>query len=574
MMQILFKTLLFLGVSYALLHANELPLSPTKTLEVDKTFKVKSGKEFFKDASFVGAQACKECHASHYDDWSKTWHAKMEKLPDPKIIIGDFNNRILTYKNVTVKDQNGTESKVTYKVKAFREGDDFFFTVLDQDDISNNQTYKIDKVLGGNWDQQYEVKIGENNYLPTMLRWSVKANDWLISSYNPQDWVEYDGTADGKPRTLKTLPKDRVAEAKCSNCHTTGFEFAKDKQDNVWKIKHEGELGISCEKCHGPGSKHIQEAKDAKMQGKTLVASLTTTIHPLKDLNALQQTQICSQCHGRGTNKEIKEVSFPLGFLPGDTNINDHLMFWSYSGTASKDQSKYFYTNDWAKRNRQQTQDFLKSAHANQADMSCLTCHSFHGKSESYQLRQEPQKLCTECHTATGTAKRPNQEMFKGSPMEKAGVKCIDCHMSKIGYRSDKTEKTPHQWDVSSHTFMVSTPELSKNTGMRSSCVSCHTSEGEPTKLSSGITPVAYDNDTLSMMLKSKQADTKKSIQDIQALLAKVKSDKKEVKALVDQANAKINFVLLDGSYGFHNTEKTNELLNEAMNLAKKAQAK
>lgn len=137
-------------------------------------------------------------------------------------------------------------------MKAFREGDDFFFTVLDQDDNSNNQTYKIDKVLGGNWDQQYEVKIGENNYLPTMLRWSVKTNDWLISSYNPQDWIEYDGTADGKPRTLKTLPRDRVAEAKCSNCHTTGFEFAKDKQDNVWKIKHEGELGISCEKCHGP----------------------------------------------------------------------------------------------------------------------------------------------------------------------------------------------------------------------------------------------------------------------------------------------------------------------------------
>lgn len=70
-------------------------------------------------------------------------------------------------------------------------------------------------------------------------------------------------------------------------------------------------------------------------------------------------------------------------------------------------------------------------------------------------------------------------------------------------------------------------------------------------------------------MLKSEQTD-----QDIQTLLAKVKSDKKEVKALVDQANAKINFVLLDGSYGFHNSEKTNELLNEAMNLAKKAQAK
>ena len=27
--------------------------------------------------------------------------------------------------------------------------------------------------------------------------------------------------------------------------------------------------------------------------------------------------------------------------------------------------------------------------------------------------------------------------MFKESPMQKAGVQCVDCHMPKIGYRSD-----------------------------------------------------------------------------------------------------------------------------------------
>lgn len=173
----------------------------------------------------------------------------------------------------------------------------------------------------------------------------------------------------------------------------------------------------------GPGSKHVQEAKDAKMQGKTLVASLTTTIHPLKDLNALQQTQICSQCHGRGTNKEIKKVSFPLGFLPGDTNINDHMMFGVIQVQLVKIKLNIFILMIGQNEIDNKRKIFLKSAHANQADMSCLTCHSFHGKSQSYQLRQEPQKLCTECHTATGAAKRPNEEMFKGSPMEKAGVK-------------------------------------------------------------------------------------------------------------------------------------------------------
>lgn len=573
MLKIFSKSLFSLGVGVILLNATDLPPSPTQALEMQKTSRVKSGKEFFKDTTYVGAQACKECHANQFEDWSQTWHAKMEQLPNPNIIIGDFNDRVVTYKNVSVKDKNGTVTKVTFNVKAFREGDNFFFTVIDQDDAKNNQTYKIDKVLGGKWDQHYETKVGDN-FFPTPLRWSVAAKDWLATSYSPADWIEADGTPDGKPLIPSALPKDKVAEAKCSNCHTTGYEFAKDQKDNVWKVKHEGELGIACEKCHGPGSKHIQEAKNAKSKGETLVANMTTIISPLKDLNSLQQTQVCSQCHGRATNKEIKDVAFPIGFIPGDLNISDHLMFWSYSGTANKDQSKYFYSNDWAKGNRQQTQDFTKSGHFNKGDMSCLTCHSFHGKSASAQLRQEPQKLCTECHTNFGTAKRPNKEMFDGSPMQKAGVQCIDCHMSKIGVRSDKTAKAPHQWDVASHTFMVSTPELSKNTGMRSSCIGCHTVEGETKKLSSGISPIAYDNNTLDIMLKAKQTETKKAIQEIQNLLSKIKSNKPEVKGLIDQANAKINFVLLDGSYGFHNSQKAQELLSEAMYLAKKAKAK
>lgn len=573
-MQIFRQIIILLSVSLTLVMASELsPIAPTHALDVEKTDRVKNGKDFFKDATYVGAQNCKECHQSQYIDWSETWHAKMEKLPEPKIIIGDFNDRVLTYKNVNVKDKNGTASKVTFNVKAFREGDDFFFTVIDEDDKNNNQTFKIGKVLGGKWDQHYEVKVGDN-FFPTPLRWSVAAKDWLSSSYSPADWVEYDGTPDGKPLLPSALPKDKVAEAKCSNCHTTGFEFAKDKKDNVWKAKHEGELGIACEKCHGPGSKHVDEANNAKLKGETLVSKMTTIVHPLKDLNAIQQTQVCSQCHGRATNKEIKEVAFPMGFLPGDSNISDHLMFWSYSGTANKDQSKYFYSNDWAKGNREQTQDFTKSTHYNKANMSCLTCHSFHGKSEPTQLRQEPQKLCVECHTITGSAKRPNKEMFEGSPMQKAGVKCVDCHMSKIGVRSDKTAKGPHQWDVSSHTFMVATPSLSKDTGVRSSCIGCHTTEKASIKLSSGVVTPAYDTDTLDAMLKVKQMDTKALIKEIQNVLAKVKSSKQEVKNLVEQANAKINFVLLDGSNGFHNTEKANDLLKEALELAKKAQKK
>jgi len=49
------------------------------------------------------------------------------------------------------------------------------------------------------------------------------------------------------------LPTAHFAEAQCTQCHTTGFAFAQDQKTRVWKAGGNGELGIGCERCHGPG---------------------------------------------------------------------------------------------------------------------------------------------------------------------------------------------------------------------------------------------------------------------------------------------------------------------------------
>src|SRR5262249_15817120 len=104
-------------------------------------------------------------------------------------------------------------------------------------------------------------------------------------------------------------PTTRFAEAKCSGCHTTGFEFYEDPAANHWKARGNGELGISCERCHG-----------------------------------------------RNTNKTSSDLAFLQGFRPGDVDMTTRVRFWDYSATANQDENKYFYRNDWAKRNRQQWQ--------------------------------------------------------------------------------------------------------------------------------------------------------------------------------------------------------------------------
>jgi predicted CXXCH cytochrome family protein len=530
--------------------------------------RVSTGQKFFGDAKFVGAQSCKTCHAKQYDEWSETWHAKMERWPSPDVIVGDFNDRSVNWRNIAIRDKDGKESRISPSGITSRKGDKFFFTLLDKDDPANNQTYEVAKVLGGKWDQGYEVKIGDN-FIPAPIRWSVASRDWLIGDFRVDEWFVADGTPDGRPRRPEELPLSRVAEAKCNGCHTTGFEFVKDKATNVWKSVGAGELGIACEKCHGPGSRHVQEADDAKARGLALKSEATTIVHPLKDLTALQQTEICSQCHGRNTNKTTPELSFPTGFLPGDVDMTSRSRFWSYSGTSVPSEYAYFWPNDWASRNRQQWQDFQKSTHFNKAGMSCITCHTFHGKWEPAQLRQEPEKLCNGCHSSTGHAKRGNTELFAGSPMHKAGVQCVDCHMSKIGSRSRATSKAGHLWDTSSHTFMVALPAMQKSQGIRSSCAGCH--EGEGRKMPGGAQAPAMDADALDLILKQRQAAIRAEIDEVESLLAKSNPRHARARKLADEARLKINVVIVDGSLSFHNHEKALALVVAARTLAEQA---
>ena len=315
-----------------------------------------------------------------------------------------------------------------------------------------------------------------DNFIPAPLRWSVAQQDWLIGGFNPEDWFAADGTADGRPLRPDEMPMNRVAEAKCNGCHTTGFSFAKE--GGVWKGRSHGEIAVACESCHGPGSRHVAQAKAARAAGSPLLAGKTAIVNPLTDLNAEQATQVCGQCHGRGTHKEQPELTFPTGFLPGDTDLTSRFRLWSFSGSNPKTESAYFWRNDWASRNRQQLQDFTKSAHYTKAGMSCISCHAFHGGVENAQLRQKPAELCTECHRAEGVAKTPNAEMYEGSDMQQAGVTCTDCHMARIGSRSRATAKSGHQWDTSSHVFAVATPAMEKTLGVRTACAACHSDPG------------------------------------------------------------------------------------------------
>jgi hypothetical protein len=117
--------------------------TPIETLAITgQSGRVVSGQKFFGDAKYAGSDSCKTCHAKQHAEWTETWHAKMERWPSAAIVVADFGDRLITYKDIAVKGQDGKEQKLSFQVRAHRQGEKFMFTVLDKDNPANNQTFE------------------------------------------------------------------------------------------------------------------------------------------------------------------------------------------------------------------------------------------------------------------------------------------------------------------------------------------------------------------------------------------------------------------------------------------------
>ena len=132
--------------------------------------------------------------------------------------------------------------------------------------------YEALYTYGGGWKQRYLIKIDSSFYMAP-VQWNSKgykdnsSGKWV--NYNPNKWFNADGSliniATNKFRTYSY-------DKNCVNCHVTGGKIDRSITgvDTFWvsywgKNKSVGEMNISCESCHGPGSVHASTADKSKI---------------------------------------------------------------------------------------------------------------------------------------------------------------------------------------------------------------------------------------------------------------------------------------------------------------------
>jgi hypothetical protein len=188
------------------------------------------------------------------------------------------------------------------------------------------------------------------------------------------------------------LEFSRPVVPRCLECHASSFDAVEAN-----RYRRSGYvLGVSCERCHGPGDKHAE--LNASGKPKQVEQAI---VNPAK-LTRERQLALCSLCHGGIGVAKAPAFSFTVGnsledFLKLETPKENEQLDPHGNQVALLERSKCF----------------------KQSTMTCSTCHDVHVRQREVSNFSE---RCLACHKVESCGLFPR----RGRTI--AG-KCVDCHL-------------------------------------------------------------------------------------------------------------------------------------------------
>ena len=307
---------------------------------------------------------------------------------------------------------------------------------------------KKPQAIQGDWTQPYENRTftQADVRLTHGVQWKQRYidKDWHIL---PAQWIFESGKWGPTPGDPKKYLETNWIES-CAQCHVVGYST----ETKTWQ-----ELGIGCEACHGPGSRHVQAPAEQRAG---------TIINPAS-LPFDYSASTCGQCHTRGKSPDGK-YEYPVGFRPGDILTTQHFQ------VVPKENKDAWWPDGSVKQHRQQYPDWKESKHA-RAGVTCATCHTVHEAATKFATRVSANNLCVNCHSTVSTDSVTGHAPIAGAPQHS---NCIGCHMAPAG-------KSGERGDERVHTFKVVKPAVTVELGggdvnkQPNACNLCHWHAGD-----------------------------------------------------------------------------------------------
>lgn len=414
------------------------PVSDKATKSVSKS--TESGLS----ATYIGSEACIDCHSAEVEAWQGSHHDMAMKHATDDSVLGNFDNQTITHQ--------GKPNRF------FRKGDEFWVNIEGPD--GQFKDYKISYTFAFEPLQQYMVEFEDGRVQLIPFAWDSRTKSeggqrWFHLYPDTTNTDEFYWTNSGQNWNFM-----------CADCHSTNLEKNYDMASNTYSTTW-SEINVGCEACHGPASEHVEQAKQASHSVKAnsgKSAQLTahygfdrdlsksvkewvyqegnSTLQP-KDIIHTNQVQTCAQCHSRRTqlNETADHVKgsffdkYRLSLISPELYHHDGQIY----------DEDYVYGS------------FLQSAMAEKG-VTCTNCHDPH----TAELKIAEEAVCSQCHIASEYT--PEKHTFHEANTEAS--KCTTCHMPETTYM-EVDPRRDHSWhvpraDISQH---IKTPNV---------CTSCH----------------------------------------------------------------------------------------------------
>jgi hypothetical protein len=282
------------------------------------------------------------------ETYSRTAHHLTSQIADNHSVLGTFNPGANLLKT--------SNPNLFFRMEANDRGL-FQTAVWGAPPKTWSRTERLDLVIGSggkgqsylfwNGDELFQLPVGDSTVL--------------------SQWINGPGYRDG------TANFERPIIPRCLECHATYFRALEPLPNSNRYDKNDFVLGISCERCHGPGREH-----GARYGSKSPAGSDPAIVNPAK-LSQARQFEVCSQCHG---GQGVRELAPAFTYVPGQPLAN----YLDLGPLDSGDIDVHGKQVVLLKKSR---------CFEGSLNMSCATCHDVH---EPERNLANFSQRCLTCH--------------------------------------------------------------------------------------------------------------------------------------------------------------------------------
>ena len=392
------------------------------------------------DASYVGGEKCAGCHQDAFKAWRASHHREAMLPADATSVRGRFDDAEFRYHDV---------------VSRFFQRDGRYWVRTDGPD-GKLTDFEIKYTFGVDPLQQYLIELPGGRVQALSIAWDTRPK-----SAGGQRWFHlYPGEHIRHGDELHWTGRQQNWNFMCADCHSTNLRKNYDAASGTFKTTW-SEMNVSCEACHGPGSRHVSWAQQAQSSPSTAATDNGLTVHlterrnvawnvdpaTLKPVRSTPRTTsaeigTCVPCHSRRTQiADGYSAGAPLLDFYEPATLEPRLYY------PDGQQREEVYTHG----------SFVQSRMAH-AGVTCSDCHEPH----SATLRAPANTLCTRCH-ASSRYDVPDHHHHR--PVS-AGAACVECHMPARTYMQIDARRD--------HSLRVPRPDLTVTTGVPNACTGCH----------------------------------------------------------------------------------------------------